>query len=349
MSESSPINPWSSILRNLPLSKAEIEVVRRFEIEPEGRSFLAVADILRSHRLVDEALELLSQGVENHPHFTVSRVVLARELLQKGMVEAAWRVLDDSPTSLRSNVMAQKIKLKLALLQAFEPEVVAILKHLDVAQLHDSETKRLADIVSGSGHAKAREKLLQEMRDKGIEPLLPQPRVSPVGSSEGPGSESLVPHPAPANGPPTPTPSSGDALSPSWSLSDYLDMESLAGNTVLSGFHVTSLTEIFRPDESAAPDLKGRGGVELDSTTLADIYAGQGHYGKALEMYRRILRVSPQNDLVRRRVSELARLERDQRSVDLTIDPSLVDLMEAVEIIDRQIKFYNDLLTRLSG
>ena len=91
-----------------------------------------------------------------------------------------------------------------------------------------------------------------------------------------------------------------------------------------------------------------RSGIELDSTTLADIYARQGHYGKALEVYRRLLRMTPGNDLLRRKVSELAKLDREQRDVDLGVDPALVDRMESVEIIDRQIKFYNDMLGRLS-
>ena len=114
------------------------------------------------------------------------------------------------------------------------------------------------------------------------------------------------------------------------------------------GFHVVPLGEIFRPEGDDTRRGRTPGGVELDSTTFADIYARQGHYGKALEVYRRLLRMAPNNDLLRRKVSELARLDREQRDVDLTVDPTLVDRMETVEIIDRQIRFFNDLLGRLS-
>lgn len=90
------IDPWVQILRNLKLSRAEQAVLKRYEQDPEGRAFLPLADILRSHKKIDESLELLTQGVERHPGFSVARVVLARELLNKGMVLEAWHTLEDS-------------------------------------------------------------------------------------------------------------------------------------------------------------------------------------------------------------------------------------------------------------
>ena len=297
---------------------------------------------------MDEALELLTQGVDRHPNFTVARVVLARELLQKGMIESSWRILDESPAPLKSNVLAQKLKHKLALIQGAEAEAEAILNHLHIAQLHDVETKRISDLVSSKGQAKAREKLIQEIRDKGVEPLLPPLPQQQAALKSGPTEVGPAARKEKSGALKEERPFESDADGFLHSVSEFLDMESLGQDAALSGFHVTSLSEIFRPELSAAPEMKGAGGVELDSTTLADIYAGQGHYGKALDMYRRLLRTSPQNDLVRRRVGELARLEREQRSDDLSIDPSLVDVMESVEIIDRQIKFYSELLMRLS-
>src|SRR4051812_43320752 len=108
--------PWWSMLTSLPLSLTEREVAKRFEADPLGRTFLPVADILRSHRLVDESLELLAQGVARHPGFAVARVVLARELLQKGAIVDAWQILEDSPVALRDNLLAQKLRFRLALL-----------------------------------------------------------------------------------------------------------------------------------------------------------------------------------------------------------------------------------------
>ena len=118
-------DPWMPLLNRLNLSRTEREVARRFEADPQGRSFLPVADILRANRLIDESLELLTQGVALHPTFTVARVVLARELLNKGMVEASWRTLEESPVPLQANLLAQKLRFRLAVLLFDEANVRA--------------------------------------------------------------------------------------------------------------------------------------------------------------------------------------------------------------------------------
>ncbi|MEI6399225.1 MAG: hypothetical protein WCO71_10680, partial [Pseudomonadota bacterium] len=118
----------------------------------------------------------------------------------------------------------------------------------------------------------------------------------------------------------------------------------------MESFHVMPLAEVFVPGVSAEQghDNIGRGQVELDSTTLADIYSKQGFYAKALAIYRRLLRMAPHNDLIRLKVSELARLEKEQRTDDLESDPVAFDRMEIVEIIDRQTRFINGLLDKIT-
>jgi len=319
---------WTPLLANLPLSKSERDVVRRFSAEPHGRSFLPVADVLRAHRLVDESLELLTQGVERHPGFTVARVVLARELLAKGMIEPSWALLEQAPDSLRDNVLAQKLRFKLALLLADEAAARTCFQHLKLMQMLDPEVKRLGELLEVTGLHEARHKLHQDLQARGTEFVLP-----PLPASTAPpvvANGSVQTRQAPASLPQMPSP-------------EVLD------EVAIAAFHVVPLNEIFRPegDQPGSPK-PGLGGLELDSTTLAEIYARQGHYGKALEVYRRLLRVMPGSDLLRRKVAELSKLEREQRDVDLTVDPTMVDRMESLEIIDRQIRFYNDLLTQLS-
>jgi hypothetical protein len=325
-------DPWHVLLQKLPLSRTEREVVKRWEADPNGRTFLPIADILRSHKLIDEALELLTSGVQRHPAFTVARVVLARELWHKGLVQLAWRTLEDSPVSLRENVLAQKLRFKISLLLGYEAVARATWQHLQLGQMLDSDTKRLGDVLELSGIGKAKERLLAELRDRGTDPVLPPESVIGVSSPEPSEPKAGQLHQAP-----TMTPSV---------ISDE-DVEHASAGA--SHFHVVPLDEIFRPGETAAPPRPpgASSGVELDSTTMAEIYAKQGHYGKSAAMYRRLLRLSPGNDLLRKRLSELTKLEREQRDADLVVDTAAVEKLETVEIIDRQIRFYSDLLSRL--
>ena len=62
---------WIKMIGQLPTSRSEREVLRRFEEDPSGRQFLPLSDILRNHKLIDESMELLAQGVQEHPGFSV--------------------------------------------------------------------------------------------------------------------------------------------------------------------------------------------------------------------------------------------------------------------------------------
>ncbi len=318
------IEPWLPLLEKLPLSRTEREVVKRFRADPDGRAFLPVADILRAHRKVDESLELLVQGVNRHPRFTVARVVLARELFRKGMVLESWQCLQDSPISLDENVLAQKLQYKMAILLRDETAVLRLQRHMDAFKMMDNETKRLADLLAISGLDRCREELVRELVQQGI-PL-----------------ESLAPSTAP---PRLMAPSASQPQAPA-------DEEAPAASRWedrVAGFHVVPLGEVFRPRDSR--DTAGGpvdDAVELDSTTLAEIYARQGHYGKALGVYRRLVRLNPNNDLLRRKLAELTRLERAQQDERVEVDPAVVDQMEQLEIIDTQLRYLNGILERLS-
>ena len=139
------------LLASLDLSRTEREVAKRFELDPQGRAFLPVGDILRAHGHQNEAIEILLQGVDRHPTFTVARVVLARELYLKGMVSDALRVLEDSTSSLRDNILAQKIFFKIHVLLQDESAARAVHEHLKVNRLLDGEIRRYGEVMDLQG------------------------------------------------------------------------------------------------------------------------------------------------------------------------------------------------------
>jgi len=318
-------NPWLPILNQLKLSRAEQAAVDRYQQDPEGRGFLPVADILRSHRKIDESLELLTQGIDRHPSFTVARVVLARELFSRGMVVQAWNTLEESPLSLNDNVLAQKLKFKLGLLIDRPDISQQCYEHMRMQQMLDMEMSELGDMLALSGPDKVRARVISDLKALGIEPSLPKTGEfsrKEGDSLEASNYEDLFEEPNPES-------------------SHYLNDE------VIEGFHVLPLNEIFQGVDDKLE--VGKKGVELDSTTLADLYSRQGHFGKAMSIYRRLLRMSPNSDFLRRKIKEIAALEKEQRTDDLSVDPTIVDQMESIEIIDVQKKFFESLLTTLEA
>ncbi len=331
------------LLATLDLSRTEREVAKRYEIDPDGRAFLPVADILRAHGHQNEAIEILIQGVDRHPTFTVARVVLARELYMKGMVSDARRALDDTTSSLRDNILAQKLFFKINVLLQDESAARAVHEHLKVNRLLDAEIRRYGEIMDLQGFVASRQRLLKDLSDSGIELQMDTGASKGIGNGENP--EGFV-----ADG----------------TVRVIADEElEVRDEDAVSGFHAVPLKDIFNPDDptrkisgGAGGVLSGRGrrvggvggvGVELDSTTLADIYTRQGHYSKALGVYRRLLRMSPQNELLRRKVSELQNLDRKQRDLDGDVDLAVADRVETLEVIEAQIRFYQDLLAALGA
>src|SRR5690606_35484241 len=84
-----------------------------------------------------------------------------------------WRVLEDSPVSLRDNLLAQKLRFRLALLLRKDDVVQATYKHLKVFQMLDGDLSRLGDLMEISGLDKARARLIRDMRERGTDPVLP--------------------------------------------------------------------------------------------------------------------------------------------------------------------------------
>ncbi len=305
------IDPFLAIAESLALSRSELTVVDRYRNDPQGRAFLPMSDLLRTHQKRDEAIELLMRGVQMHPGFSAARVILARELYTKGLLSDALEVLLNSPVSLNDNALAQKLLFRLYILAGDLSRVEMVRHQLETHTVMDDETRELADHLGLQGFEGAKMHLIHEFRNRGIEPRLFSVDVAEAGKF-----------------------SSGDSEQDFASIAD--DYAQIPLNQVFSGI-----------DEGDGEKFD-LGGVAMDSTTLAEIYEKQRLFGKSLEVYRRLLRINPGNDHLRQQLRRVAKLAHEQRREDLEIDASIVDEMEQIEVIDRQIRFYTKILNKLS-
>ena len=322
---------WIKMIQQLPISRSEQEVLRRFEQDPSGRQFLPLSDVLRNHKLLDESIELLTQGVQAHPGFSVARVVLARELFLRGLIMDAWTTLDRAPFHLSDNVLAQKLKYKMAILLGDEASANSALQYLNIQQGVDPEIKKISFEVQREGISIARISYRDELVARGVNLQMPQIDIKNI--TEGRISFDA----AEINSPVRP-----NRYILEFELNDELRKQA-------NQFHVVSLSDVFQPGKNdVGGSVAGTSApVELDSTTLADIYAKQGFYAKALAIYERILKMAPHNDMIRLKVGELSRLNKNQLTSDMEVDPVAFERIEVVEIIERQSRFLNELLERL--
>jgi tetratricopeptide (TPR) repeat protein len=306
------MNQWAILLQSTDLSASDKEILNRFEKDPTGRGFLPVGDILYKKGFVDEAIELLLEGVNRHSKYSVARVILGRYLYEKGMFVTSWKILTDSKVSLSDNLLAQHILYRLAIILGEEQEARNLFTHMKSQNLIDEDISHLSKKIQVEGIDQVKSELLANYNKDEIE--LPEEGVKLVVK----GAESGV----------------------------KKSLEATNDYSEFGGFHVVPLKEIFSPAETSAEDVDVKG-IELDSTTLAEIYEKQHHYSKALEIYRRLLKISPSSDLIRRKITELSRKNRDLESGNLNLSPDVVDSMEDSKAIDDKIDLLESMLDNL--
>lgn len=351
------VNPWIEILRKLKLSKAEESIFKKYEQDPDGRSFLPLSDVLRAHGKINESIELLTQGVERHPGFTVARVVLARELLNKGLIMDSWYTLEESPTNLEKNVLAQKLKFKILILLRKEKFAYEILQHMQKNNMLDDEINALAHTLNIAGIDTAQKNLIQIFNSQGITLEIPvnikDEELSLAYNktiSDDIDSNKLVQSSSTHSDKPLSASYNHNLHEVSPSDNKVIDNALRLSDQQSKNYYVMSLSEIFKGENKASLLLSedaNAEGLELDSTTLADIYANQGHYGKAIAIYKRLLKLNPSSDFLKKRIMDLIDLEKKQKMNDFAVDPNIVDQMETADLIDRQLKILNKLLSVL--
>lgn len=325
---------WFEKLKNQQLSRQDRQTVRRFLSEPKSRLFLSVAELLKAYDQTADCVALLEYGVKGHPSYGAARVILAREYFEQGRFNDAFEMINGSPVALQQNRLAQKILFKTAMILGFFPEADGALTRMKTLDSKDEETAQAADLIDLHGHAFLRSQLMDRHQPAARADPLAMPLVS---TPPLPG----LPRVADPRIPPRPPRDSGARTE---DLLRKIDLGEF------SRYKIAKLADIFSGEvqlegssQAEHKDLT----LELDSTTLADIFAAQGHYRRALGIYRRLLRLVPANAHVRNRVRELSKLLEDQKAQDYEIDPDTIEKMEQIDGIDRRMQILQEWLDAL--
>lgn len=314
---------WLHCLGRLPLSPAEQEIVRRFQYQPQGRMFLSAAEVLLKYGVRDDGIQLLLHGIQLHPGYSIARVVLISELLNQGMLEEAWQILENSPTSLRDNKTAQLLKFKLALILGYDELMPVLRQEMFQRDQFDSETKLLADQLAIEDFTSVRHHYLNQLRARGIPLPLDFLEVAQQLSDRIIQRDKKIQEPE--------------------QESDPLE-DSIEPKRRICGFFVTPLQQVFTKTWQALPGLAQK---DMDAMTLAQVYRRQGHYQKALEILKRLLYMAPSNDLLRKQLAEVRSLKEDQDRRERDFDPELADRMEQASQLDQRIQGLALLLEEL--
>ncbi len=322
------MNDWQQALSELTLSASEKELVQRFRDNPHSRSFLAVAEILIRHRSYHQAGFLLQQGIGAHPAYSVARIVLAELFYQQGLFDEAWRVLDESPVSLRNNKSAQIISFKLALARGDADYLAVLSQDMQARNQFDPYTHDWMRRLESENFIDLQVEYLDSLKAKGLSfDASYYPSQSDKQASIGQVDR--------------------DSNTLSDESDEFSQVPEVRREQRIEGFFVVPVKEIFlhrRSEGRDSPDPS-----RMDPMTLARVYKRQGHLEKAMEVIRRLLYMAPNNELLKKEVAELEALREEQKRKERDYDPELADRLDAARDIDKKIATLNDLLEVLEN
>ncbi len=150
------------------LTGQEKDLIKRFESDPTGPAFVSVADILRKRAYLDEAIVVLEEGLRKFPQFHSARAALARDYFHKGLMHEALRELDSVLARSPDNLMAQRLRVRLALVFDEPSEAQSRLGLLRQLSPDDEFTRGVRDAMAREGWFDARERYLAELERQGV-------------------------------------------------------------------------------------------------------------------------------------------------------------------------------------
>lgn len=313
-------------LTKVGLNPRQKSIVKKFRKNLKSRDFLPLFYLLVELGYDSVATNFLYTKLEEHPSFSAARLALAENLINAGNLNLAAEVIDASPVDERNNRNMQKLRLFLGFLAGDQEVVRRILTELAIRKLLDPEINKLQDAFTLYGLEPAQEEVKKFLCLRF--PELKIWEMGNIGNS-----------------------AKGDK---EFSISDAKKTDSHAfAIGAADDFRVVAIDEVL--------PLKGMGGhaeagnnkdvfsLNIDSVTLAEIYEKQGLFSKALKIYQRILLTHPRNQTLRKKVEELAGLEKQQSLSGPQITSEVAQKVESIHNIERNISFFEDLLIRLKS
>lgn len=284
--------------------RAEIAKLEALHAEnPQGRIFTHLAEAYRKDGQLELARDVLVEGIQRHPDYSSAHVVLARVLAdigeEDGAVSEFRRVLELDP----HNLVALRRLADMARAAGRDEEALDYYHRLLDVEPSDEDAREIVAAIQRGETAPADEDVFLA---PGEEVSLAQDEEVPLAQVEGGWSLDTD------EGGPEAAPFAGDegeleAAAPEpeesapWVLGDDLDAQEPLGEPE---WEIPAQEEEPAPPPVTAEDAE----TGVMTETIAQVYARQGLYDRAAEVYRQLVRIRPDDEALRTRLEEMEAL-----------------------------------------
>lgn len=246
---------------------------RHYSVNPEGLVFARLADAYRRSGRLERSLELLREGLERHPDYTTGHLIEGRALREAGRPEEAAASFRRVLQLDAGNLVALRSLAELAAERGDMDEA-----HRWTDRLEQADPFTSFDPADAAARARERD----------------TPPPGDAGPGDAPGETGPPEDDLPEAGQ---EPGQGDAST------TLPGEEGLASEIAAMADEQwwSSATEDTPVDEGEGDDS------DVSTETMAHLYAQQGLYEEAAEVYRRLLERRPDDDRLRRRLDEMTR------------------------------------------
>jgi tetratricopeptide (TPR) repeat protein len=313
------------------MSMEEIEKLRaRVEKDPNSRFFLPLAEEYRKAGLLDEAIAVILKGLEHQPGYTSARVALGRLYLEKDMMNEARAEFENVVKTIPDNLFSHK---KLAEIYKAEGETLKAAEECKkVLELNplDEDAKLCLEEIGGKAEeagellppsigteeagvqeapSEAKEDIGEEHIPEAAEETFedfsasfqekPEEMVFPVQEDMSIKHQEEDISIQPREDDVSIQPEEEEA-----EVFDLLEEADTEEATVAESVEAEPPAE---QHESLAADVDAPS-MTADDISTADSFIADGSYYKAMEIYKKILAVEPNNKHVLQKVIELKSL-----------------------------------------
>ncbi|HET6277677.1 MAG TPA: tetratricopeptide repeat protein [Candidatus Polarisedimenticolia bacterium] len=282
--------------------------------DPLSRAFLQLAEEYRKAGRFEEAVQVCNEGLARHPGYHTARIALGRTYLDAGDLENAHQALIEVLDSMPENHLAAKLLAEVQLRLGNRGGAVetyrAILSHYPGDREVEGLLNELGEGGGGSATSSETPSALHDAFPGVTAPYgadtaaAPPDRLEVVDGGEPPSHWPAVDSSAQAATNAEAEPGTGGNAPQTAVRTTTPHAPGGQQGASTRGSKVLRTPPPPPAIDVAAPAWPA-GGDALQTNTLAELYLRQGLVERAIEVYRAMLRVDPENEQARRRLQEL--------------------------------------------